>query len=50
MTTYNAVFQRRAAQVVEAYRLDRYDNLYNWSPACKPNVVEAYRLDRYDNA
>jgi len=28
--------------VVEAYRLDRYDNF--------AGVVEAYRLDRYDNA
>ena len=36
-------------QVVEAYRLDRYDNtlaeaLHHWT-----KVVEAYRLDRYDN-
>ena len=37
--------------VVEAYRLDRYDNR-----VVHPNgillhlVVEAYRLDRYDNS
>ena len=35
--------------VVEAYRLDRYDNSVIIL-VTKPNrVVEAYRLDRYDN-
>ena len=36
--------------VVEAYRLDRYDNLcfYVQQVHCR-RVVEAYRLDRYDN-
>ena len=37
--------------VVEAYRLDRYDNLVkteNLSVGQRA-VVEAYRLDRYDN-
>ncbi len=37
-------------KVVEAYRLDRYDNLIIKIniPHIKM-VVEAYRLDRYDN-
>ena len=35
--------------VVEAYRLDRYDNFYSYQPSYRPEVVEAYRLDRYDN-
>ena len=35
--------------VVEAYRLDRYDNI-EICVLCGPmDVVEAYRLDRYDN-
>ena len=37
-------------RVVEAYRLDRYDNFYSSGTfPCLPRVVEAYRLDRYDN-
>ena len=36
-------------QVVEAYRLDRYDNLNLPSLTILVSVVEAYRLDRYDN-
>ena len=35
--------------VVEAYRLDRYDNLASCPVESFPKVVEAYRLDRYDN-
>ncbi len=35
--------------VVEAYRLDRYDNRHQGSPELNIDVVEAYRLDRYDN-
>ena len=35
--------------VVEAYRLDRYDNYPTWSHRSAWKVVEAYRLDRYDN-
>ena len=36
-------------QVVEAYRLDRYDNLVPFRTTLTLAVVEAYRLDRYDN-
>ena len=35
--------------VVEAYRLDRYDNLCRLNRIGLDRVVEAYRLDRYDN-
>jgi len=35
--------------VVEAYRLDRYDNFAGVALAGVHIVVEAYRLDRYDN-
>ena len=35
--------------VVEAYRLDRYDNSAHAVFSCNAPVVEAYRLDRYDN-
>ena len=35
--------------VVEAYRLDRYDNFSTCVPVRVAVVVEAYRLDRYDN-
>ena len=35
--------------VVEAYRLDRYDNFAFDRRDIPPDVVEAYRLDRYDN-
>ena len=37
------------ALVVEAYRLDRYDNLLSFFRRRFYRVVEAYRLDRYDN-
>ena len=36
-------------EVVEAYRLDRYDNFSFRRPIADGFVVEAYRLDRYDN-
>ena len=35
--------------VVEAYRLDRYDNSVLSEHVRLLAVVEAYRLDRYDN-
>ena len=35
--------------VVEAYRLDRYDNDLMAGSYHDGRVVEAYRLDRYDN-
>ena len=35
--------------VVEAYRLDRYDNDCCVQSVIATRVVEAYRLDRYDN-
>ena len=35
--------------VVEAYRLDRYDNSVLYCHVVTIVVVEAYRLDRYDN-
>ena len=35
--------------VVEAYRLDRYDNREVAGEVIPIRVVEAYRLDRYDN-
>ena len=35
--------------VVEAYRLDRYDNSSKYQKYNSGRVVEAYRLDRYDN-
>ena len=35
--------------VVEAYRLDRYDNCGTILDHWENIVVEAYRLDRYDN-
>ena len=35
--------------VVEAYRLDRYDNFLRKPTAGRSPVVETYRLDRYDN-
>ncbi len=36
--------------VVEAYRLDRYDNTVFDTIEQASSVVEAYRLDRYDNS
>ena len=40
---------RPPKKVVEAYRLDRYDNLMMPALMMSSLVVEAYRLDRYDN-
>ena len=37
-------------KVVEAYRLDRYDNPLRSVISKLDQVVEAYRLDRYDNS
>ena len=37
------------SSVVEAYRLDRYDNRNVHVLGSNCGVVEAYRLDRYDN-
>lgn len=35
--------------VVEAYRLDRYDNFISVGNTIGALVVEAYRLNRYNN-
>ena len=40
----------RSGLVVEAYRLDRYDNFRHSGLPTVLLVVEAYRLDRYDNS
>ncbi len=50
MTTLVEADGLAASLVVEAYRLDRYDNssLRQIKGNCDA-VVEAYRLDRYDN-
>ena len=49
MTTLSAVFAVFELSVVEAYRLDRYDNFQVFFSVGRRQVVEAYRLDRYDN-
>ena len=50
MTTLINYVTKNECDVVEAYRLDRYDNLLVASKRSLPfSVVEAYRLDRYDN-
>ena len=49
MTTSVIVFLLPRCFVVEAYRLDRYDNIYFSNGYFTGTVVEAYRLDRYDN-
>ena len=49
MTTDTAHACELRAKVVEAYRLDRYDNLGAGFVVSGFTVVEAYRLDRYDN-
>ena len=49
MTTLFLLFHQVAPEVVEAYRLDRYDNSVWKNIPLDWNVVEAYRLDRYDN-
>ena len=50
MTTENDGIYNDCDCVVEAYRLDRYDNPHTITITTAVNVVEAYRLDRYDNA
>ena len=49
MTTFGDEDLSRSCAVVEAYRLDRYDNFLADDNLCEGAVVEAYRLDRYDN-
>ena len=49
MTTYQFLLVRKNQYVVEAYRLDRYDNFFSYVLRGEAFVVEAYRLDRYDN-
>ena len=50
MTTFGSGRWHLLPLVVEAYRLDRYDNiLFNLNIVFMIVVVEAYRLDRYDN-
>ena len=49
MTTDNSVQILDLSHVVEAYRLDRYDNNNITAILLTKDVVEAYRLDRYDN-
>ena len=49
MTTSSDEVVLHFTGVVEAYRLDRYDNLSPSLEARSSTVVEAYRLDRYDN-
>ena len=51
MTTRTISLSIGGRAVVEAYRLDRYDNL-TIARGCPhaDYVVEAYRLDRYDNS
>ena len=49
MTTPNPRLCTLHGEVVEAYRLDRYDNQSQEAEYSFFNVVEAYRLDRYDN-
>ena len=50
MTTNCHDLLLRSDGVVEAYRLDRYDNLSLAVTIPFSRVVEAYRLDRYDNS
>ena len=49
MTTLLHVCRLNRIGVVEAYRLDRYDNMLSRLVLASSWVVEAYRLDRYDN-
>ncbi len=49
MTTLAELSSHFSEIVVEAYRLDRYDNFSEVEEALHFVVVEAYRLDRYDN-
>ena len=49
MTTFLLLPAFAGTNVVEAYRLDRYDNANELIALHAVIVVEAYRLDRYDN-
>ena len=50
MTTHRIERLVQLNRVVEAYRLDRYDNfIIHGVRDAVCGVVEAYRLDRYDN-
>ena len=49
MTTLLKSRKNQSLRVVEAYRLDRYDNIGVSTAEVVSLVVEAYRLDRYDN-
>ena len=49
MTTSSFIVRVALVTVVEAYRLDRYDNFVERTFDNVNCVVEAYRLDRYDN-
>ena len=49
MTTHRQSLLQPPDRVVEAYRLDRYDNTGRMGAISLNKVVEAYRLDRYDN-
>ena len=49
MTTLTVTLALSTSIVVEAYRLDRYDNSSRVCSSTPVSVVEAYRLDRYDN-
>ena len=49
MTTSSCADIQPLQRVVEAYRLDRYDNFSARAASRAATVVEAYRLDRYDN-
>ena len=50
MTTYPKFhLYKTFYNVVEAYRLERYDNQFFHVVVVIPRVVEAYRLERYDN-
>ena len=50
MTTSLCSREPPSQKVVEAYRLDRYDNSFLIPSPVNVIVVEAYRLDRYDNS
>ena len=51
MTTTNAIETSLALnEVVEACRLDGYDNQFVFGSQLRTHVVEACRLDGYDNS
>ena len=49
MKTYRLHFLPCLLFVLEAYRLDRYENCYFLAVGRNQLVLEAYRLDRYEN-